>query len=101
MRVISARALREFAARHRDAEGALRAWRRHMEGCHAGSLAELRRTFGSVDYVSVNKRDLHIFDIGGNKYRLIVAIHYKSQMVFIRHVLTHADYDAGGWRQNP
>jgi mRNA interferase HigB len=101
MRVISAKALREFYDHHRDAQSPLQAWLKQMEGCHAKGLPELKRLFGSVDYLSVKKRDLHIFNIGGNKYRLITAVHFNSQMVFIRHVLTHADYDAGGWKQSP
>jgi mRNA interferase HigB len=101
MRVISAKRLREFYDRHQTAKNPLRDWLKLMEADHARDLAELKRTFGSVDYLSVKKQGLHIFNIGGNKYRLIAAVHYKSQMVFVRHVLTHQEYDRQEWRQNP
>lgn len=49
--------------------------------------------------VPVKSRDLYVFDIGGNKYRLIAAIHFNTQMLFVRHVLTHVEYDSGGWKK--
>lgn len=55
----------------------------------------LRATFASADYVS----GLTVFNIGGNKYRLIAAIHYNRRKVYIRHVLTHVEYDRDGWKQ--
>ena len=57
------------------------------------SLAELRRAFGSADKVG----KFTVFDIAGNRYRLVAAIHYDRQRVYVRHVLTHADYDRGNW----
>lgn len=42
-----------------------------------------------------------IFDIGGNRYRLIAVIHYNRSKVYIRHVLTHAEYDRGDWKKKP
>jgi mRNA interferase HigB len=101
MHVISAKPLREFYDRHRGAENSLRNWLKLMKASSARDLPELKLTFGSVDYVSVKKRDRHIFNIGGNKYRLIAIVHYGSQKVFVRHVLTHQEYDGGQWRQNP
>ncbi len=41
-----------------------------------------------------------IFDVGGNKYRLIVAIHYNTGRVYVRNVLTHAEYDRGKWKKD-
>ena len=63
------------------------------------NLVELKQTFGSVDMVPVKGRDLYVFDIGGNKYRLVAAIHFNTQKLFVRHVLTHPEYDAGGWKK--
>jgi mRNA interferase HigB len=40
-----------------------------------------------------------VFDIGGNKYRLVVAIHYNRKKVYIRHVMTHAEYDQNRWKE--
>lgn len=51
----------------------------------------------SVDKVG----DLHVFDIGGNKFRLIVFLQFAQQIAYIKHVLTHAEYDRNHWRQAP
>ncbi len=93
MRVISNKALTDFAALHPASEDPLQAWRRIVEASTFRGFAELRRTFNSVDRVG----DFYVFDIGGNKYRLITAIHFNRQVIFIRHVFTHAQYDK--WRR--
>lgn len=54
-----------------------------------------RKTFASADYVG----GLTVFDIGGNKYRLIASIHYNRRKVYIRAVLTHEQYDRGIWKR--
>jgi HigB_toxin, RelE-like toxic component of a toxin-antitoxin system len=51
------------------------------------------------DLVPTKGRDLHIFNIGGNKYRLVAAIHFNTQRLFVRHILTHPEYDAGRWKK--
>lgn len=58
-------------------------------------FSNLRATFASADYVD----GLTIFNMGGNKYRLIAAIHYNRRKVFVRSVLTHAEYDRGDWKR--
>lgn len=65
-----------------------------MKSKDFGSLVELRKTFGSADYV----RPHTVFDIGGNKYRLIAVIDYGLGLVSIVDILTHAEYDRGRWR---
>lgn len=59
------------------------------------SFAELRAVFPSADLVG----KLTVFNIGGNKVRLIAAIHYNRQKIYIRAVLTHAEYDGGKWKE--
>ena len=93
MHVISRKALLEFSRRHPDSAMALRAWYRIMVNSRFGSFGELRRTFPSVDRVG----DKYVFNIGGNKVRLIAAIHFNRQKVYVRHVLTHAEYDKEKW----
>ena len=93
MRVISNKALTDFAALHPASEDPLQAWRRIVEASTFRGFAEFRRTFNSVDRVG----DFYVFDIGGNKYRLITAIHFNRQVIFIRHVFTHAQYEK--WRR--
>lgn len=58
------------------------------------SFVALRKTFPSADQVD----RFTVFNIGGNKFRLIAAVHYNRKKVYIRHVLTHAEYDRGEWR---
>ncbi len=99
MHVISRKALTDFWSNHRDAEMPLRAWFKAARTGSFKSLAELRRTFSSVDYVRIGKKELYVFNIGGNKFRLIVAIHFNTQRLFVRHVLTHKDYDQGAWKK--
>lgn len=93
--MISRKRLREFAARHPDAEGPLLAWYRIMKRMEFRSFADLRRAFGSADKVG----PLTVFDIAGNRYRLVATVHYDRRRVYVRHVLTHAEYDRGGWRR--
>ncbi len=99
MRVISRKALTGFWRGHGDAEMPLRGWFKAISKGAFKNLAELKRTFGGVDYVPVGNRDFYVFNIGGNKYRLVAAIHFNKQRLFVRHVLTHRDYDQGAWKK--
>ena len=99
MHVTSAKPLWAFATKHADAKIPLRAWLKLAEQGTFRNLTELKKTFKSVDMVPVKQRDFYVFNIGGNKYRLVAAIHFNTQMLYVRHVLTHAEYSAGGWKQ--
>jgi mRNA interferase HigB len=94
MRVVTNRRLVEFSAIHPDAGLPLQIWRKTMEEHEFSSFSSLRQLFGSVDKVG----DLYVFDIGGNKYRLIAFLHAEHQIAYIKHVLTHAEYDRGAWK---
>jgi mRNA interferase HigB len=89
MRVISNRALLRFSADHKDAQEPLQAWRKAVESGSFARFADLKACFSSVDRVG----RYYVFDIGGNKYRVIAAIHFNRQMLFVRHVFTHRQYD--------
>jgi len=95
MRVITNRRLVDFSDKYPDSGTALQAWRRAMEAHVFSDFAALRRQFRSVDKVG----DLYVFNIGGNKYRLIAFLHATHQLAYIKHILTHAEYDRGDWRQ--
>lgn len=103
MHVIAKPALIEFWENHPDAENPLQAWFRTMESEVFVDFSELRATFASTDYVdgliATAWPRATVFNIGGNKYRLITAIHYNRHKVFIRAVLTHAEYDRGEWKR--
>lgn len=95
MHVITRKRLREFADTHKEAEEPLSVWYKLMSVNTFGSFSDLRRVFGSVDKVG----KFTVFDIGGNKFRLIAAIHYNRKKVYIRHVPTHAEYDEEKWKR--
>lgn len=92
MRVITKKRLEEFWARHATAKAPLAAWHRVITKSRFADFNQLRCAFGSVDYVA----GFYVFNAG--PFRLIAAIHFNRQMVFVRHVLTHDDYDRGKWR---
>jgi mRNA interferase HigB len=95
MHIITRKRLNEFAARHPTAASGLAHWYRALKRNHFASFVELRRAFPQADQVG----GLTVFNIGGNKARLIAAMHYNRRKVYIRAVLTHAEYDAGKWKE--
>jgi mRNA interferase HigB len=88
MHVITRRRLREFARRHPQSSVPLSAWYRIVSRTTFDSVAQLRQTFPHADPVS----RYIVFNIGGNNFRLITAIHFDRRKVYIRAVLTHAEY---------
>ncbi len=95
MHIISRKALRQFAQRHPDSENALNTWFHLVMSKQFASFHDLREYFPSADQVG----DLIVFNIGGNKYRLIASIHFNRQKVYVRQILTHAEYDRGAWKR--
>ena len=99
MRVISLKPLREFWERHPDAEWPLRLWYKTATNGEWASLADVRRDYPHADGVRVAGDILTVFNIGGNKYRLVARIRYDYRLVNVRAVLTHAEYDQGKWKE--
>jgi mRNA interferase HigB len=100
VRVISLKLLREFWELHPDAEGPLRAWYRLVLGAQWRSLRDARATFPHADGVRTARGEtLTVFNIGGTKYRLVARVRYDYQLVNIRAVLTHAEYNRGAWKE--
>ena len=94
MHVISRKALRMFGEKHPDSESSLTRWYKAMTTNIFRGFNELRETFSTADMVE----DLIVFNISGNKYRLVASIHFNRGKVYVRHVLTHAEYDKGAWK---
>ena len=94
MHVISKKKLRAFWQQHADAESPLRTWLQTAKQGDWTSFDDVRKVFASADQVG----EFVVFNIGGNKYRLIAAIHYNRRRVYVRHVLKHAEYDLGKWK---
>jgi mRNA interferase HigB len=96
MRVISKRTLREFWEKHTNAEPNLLQWYQRTSEAAWKNLAEVRQVFLSADIVG----NFTIFNISGNNYRLITFIDYEYQLIFIRCVLTHAEYNKENWKND-
>jgi mRNA interferase HigB len=84
-----------FVAKHPNSASALDAWYRIMKAGSFQNLAELRATFPSADFI---KDTIYVFNIGGNMARLVASIHFNRQMLYIRAILTHAEYDKDKWK---
>lgn len=95
MHIITRKRLLEFGDKHPDTRSALEHWYRTAKHNAFSSFAELKRTFSSVDQVG----RLVVFDIGGNKARLISYVVYVKRRIYIRHILTHKEYDKGNWKE--
>lgn len=93
MHIISKKKLREFWETHARAKPPLEAWYQVARAAEWESFADVRKTFGAADQVG----RFTVFDIGGNKYRLIAAIHFDRGKLYVRHVLTHSEYDERKW----
>ena len=99
MHIISRKKLLEAATRFRDADVQLDAWYRTAKTARWNSLAEVRRVYSHADGAKVGGVVYTVFNICGNKYRLIAEIFYKDQVMLIRHILTHAEYDQENWKK--
>mgnify|MGYP003393790681 FL=1 len=91
MRVIAIRTLREFWEKHPQSETPLRSWYADVSHADWRTPADIKATHRNASFVGSNRV---IFNIKGNDYRLIVAVHYNRGMLYIRFVGTHAEYDA-------
>jgi len=90
MHIISIKMLREFWETYSDSEQALKAWFHEVKSAGWENSAELKDKYGSASIINAERV---VFNVCGNKYRLVVRINYKSKTVFIRFVGTHKQYD--------
>jgi mRNA interferase HigB len=95
MRVISRKRLKEAVLRHGNVEASLDAWYRIAKNAVWKSIEDVRKTYPSADPVG----PYTVFNVKGNRYRLVVKIEYRFGLVFIKEVLTHAEYDKGEWKR--
>jgi mRNA interferase HigB len=93
--VLSKPAILNFAKKHPKAPVPLMNWYRITRGTDWKSLADMRRSFAHADVVGRRT----VFNIHGNDYRLIARMNYEKKRVFILHILTHAEYTKGAWKQ--
>jgi mRNA interferase HigB len=102
VRIITEKRLDDYAAAYAGARRPLQRWRERVLEAGWRNLVETRRTFPHADEVVVaSGRPVPVFNVAGNNYRLITAIHYDRQRVFVLGFLTHAEYDRDTWKQRP
>lgn len=90
MRIVALKALREFWARHPDAEQPLRAWYDEVSRAQWRTPADIKAQFG---HASILKGRRVVFNIKGNDYRLVAALAYHTGLVFVKFAGTHVEYD--------
>jgi mRNA interferase HigB len=95
MRIIKRGALVHFWQRHPDSQPSLESWYAVVRQANWKSPAELKQVYRTADLVGRRT----VFNIAGNKYRLIARVNYQTQRVFVLYLLTHAEYDKGAWKQ--
>lgn len=86
----------EFASKHSTSKTALKRWVEVVKDAFWDNPADMKKTFRSADVVGTQT----VFNVGGNKCRLVALVHYKSKRVLAQHVLTHPEYDKGEWKND-
>ena len=97
MHVISRKKLREYCNKHANSCEALDDWYRTVSKAKWTNLVEVQEIYPQAESVG----NFTVFNIKGNKYRLIVSINYMQQIIYVKYVLTHAEYDKNNWKNDP
>ena len=95
MHIISWKKISDFVDKYPNSGSSLKSWYKIVQNTDFKDFNELRRVFKNADQVG----KFTVFNISGNNFRLISAIHYNRKKVFIRYVLTHSEYDKGKWKE--
>lgn len=95
MHVISRSAWRQAVAADPSLQGPMSEWHKVAKSAAWQSLVDVRKVYPHADFVD----PYTVFNIKGTAYRLILRIEYRWQMIFVKYLLTHADYDKGAWRK--
>lgn len=94
MRIITEKKIREFWVKPPKSEAVMREWTKTVKQADWSNFSDVRKTFNHADVYG----NCTIFDVGGNKYRIIAKVAYRIKVVFIRFVLTHEEYDEKHWQ---
>ena len=99
VRVVKPSRVREYVKQHPDASAPLMAWLKAARDANWKNLQQVRMTYNSADGVGVRGgKTVTVFNIGGNKYRLVVSIHYAWGMPYVLRFMTHAEYSKEKWQ---
>lgn len=96
MHIISRKKLREFCSKHADSCDTLNAWYKTASQASWTNLVEVQAVYPQAESVS----NFTVFNIKGNRYRLIVDLVYREQIIYIKYILTHAEYDKDEWKND-
>lgn len=97
MKVVGKPKLEEFWRAHPTAKNPLRRWLRVTQNAGWNKFADVKRTFGSADWFSKENRDYIIFNVGGNKFRVVTAVNFGRYLVVVEVVMTHSNYSNRKW----
>lgn len=98
MKVLGKLKLQQFWQKHNQAQKPLMRWLFIAENAHWNSINDVRKTFNSVDPLKHENKNYLIFNISGNKYRLIAIVEYAGQIVLVKSVMTHETYSKTNWK---
>lgn len=98
MRVIGLPILESFWKSHREARRPLEKWVQVVKQAKWNNWSQLKSTFRTADLVPAGAKKLVVFNVGGNKYRLVTIVNFKGQIVIVEVALTHRQYDKGKWK---
>jgi len=99
LRIITEKALKEWSLKHARAKVSLAKWVRVVKLSRWNTLVDIRATFPSADQISLGSgRSVIIFNIAGNQFRLVCAVHFRTKMVFALKFMTHSEYDKMSWK---
>ncbi len=96
MHLIAIRNLRSDASRHPDTQTVIEEWYKVVKSVSWQNLEEVRQLYRDAEAVG----NFTVFNIKGNKYRLIVDINYVNQTIYYKYFLTHAEYDKDSWKND-
>lgn len=96
MHVVGSKKIAEFKKAHADARSSLDNWHRLVSSRNWDNFPDLKQVFRRADWVDSRV----VFNIGGNKYRLIAEVNFKAKTLLVLDVLTHHNYDRGGWKKS-
>ncbi len=96
MHIISRKKIRDFCDKHPEAHESLNRWYLIVKKVDFGTFQDVKNLFPSADQV----KNFTVFNIGGNNYRLIAYISFRTNRIYIRHILTHKEYDMDKWKED-
>jgi len=91
--------LQEFWEKDKRAKSPFQKWVRTVQDAEWRNFANTKQTFNRASWVKVcGRREFVVFNVGGNKYRVVTTVNYQQRKVVVEFALTHKEYDKGNWK---